>query len=685
MVSPALPLVLGSASPARLETLRRAGVAPYVLVSDVDEDAVVAQARSQYGELAPEDVALVLARAKCEAVAARLAGAEAPDDAPVGALVLGCDSVLELDEEVHGKPVDAAEALARWQRMRGRSGVLHTGHWVIDDRDEGGTGATLGAVASTTVHFATLSDAEIEAYVATGEPLRVAGAFTLDGLGGPYVERIEGDPHNVVGISLPLLREMLASLDVLVVRADAAEPPWPPGLYRHTRACHLAAPVSRASSTRVVAVGRRGYLSRVMANPTGVRAPHLPAASPAAHDREQAEGYVAMVCFKHGPPRLHGVELERTLHDVEHPTRPVDIARLRAALGDHTPATVDPASPHTPLTHGSLVTVEPGGQVEISTPPHAALDTVIEHTRADSAQLVGLLQAPRASPSAATGSTRTALLAASSPRPRYTAMEQAYVPIGPGGAQMMCSSASLQVCLDAGEATGHPLPLGRARTRSAPRWSRCSPTPAATPAPDTRWASARLRSVLGTCPPVTLPPAALGDDPARGWARLADGGAGHLPAPRRRARGPRRRGCPSRPGSRPAPAVSLPVPTTDDLDYHLSTMFPPVRPRGYLEIRYLDAQPGDAWVHPFVLLCALLSSAPRCRRGRWRPPNPPGTGGSRPAGTACRTRGSAPPQPRSSRSAARPSPTSTWPLRPGSAVLDRLPQLVSTPTRRCSA
>src|SRR6476661_7048426 len=215
MVSPALPLVLGSASPARLETLRRAGVAPYVLVSDVDEDAVVAQARSQYGELAPEDVALVLARAKCEAVATRLGGAEAPDDAPVGALVLGCDSVLELDDEVHGKPVDAAEAIARWQRMRGRSGVLHTGHWVIDDRDEGGSGATLGAVASTTVHFATLSDAEIEAYVATGEPLRVAGAFTLDGLGGPYVERIEGDPHNVVGISLPLLREMLASLDVL--------------------------------------------------------------------------------------------------------------------------------------------------------------------------------------------------------------------------------------------------------------------------------------------------------------------------------------------------------------------------------------------------------------------------------------------------------------------------------------
>jgi nucleoside triphosphate pyrophosphatase len=216
MVSPALSLVLGSASPARLETLRRAGVAPYVLVSDVDEDAVVAEARSQYGELAAEDVALVLARAKCEAVATRLAGDEAPADAPEGALVLGCDSVLELDGEVHGKPVDQDEAVARWQKMRGRSGVLHTGHWVIDDRDgqDGGTGATFGAVASTTVHFATISDAEVEAYVATGEPLLVAGAFTLDGLGAPYVDSIEGDPSNVVGISLPLLRELLATLDV---------------------------------------------------------------------------------------------------------------------------------------------------------------------------------------------------------------------------------------------------------------------------------------------------------------------------------------------------------------------------------------------------------------------------------------------------------------------------------------
>lgn len=214
--APAPTLVLGSASPARLTTLQRAGVTPYVLVSDVDEDAVVARARTMYGELAPEDVALILARAKSEAVAAMLSDEQAPPDVPESALVVGCDSVLDLDGEAHGKPADAAEAVARWKRMRGRSGVLHTGHWVIDERaeEDGGTLATFGAVASTTVHFASLSDAEIEAYVATGEPLRVAGAFTLDGLGGPFVSGIEGDPGNVVGISLPLLREMLGEVGV---------------------------------------------------------------------------------------------------------------------------------------------------------------------------------------------------------------------------------------------------------------------------------------------------------------------------------------------------------------------------------------------------------------------------------------------------------------------------------------
>jgi septum formation protein len=213
---PSVPLVLGSASPARLATLRRAGVTPYVLVSDVDEDSARTQAVSQYGELAPVDVALALARAKCEAVAGRLAGDSCPEDAPSGALVLGCDSVLDLDGELHGKPADEAEATSRWQRMRGRAGVLHTGHWLIDDRDEsdGGTGATIGAVASTTVHFANISDQEIAAYVASGEPLQVAGAFTIDGLGGPFVSGIEGDHHNVVGLSLPLLRDLLGEISL---------------------------------------------------------------------------------------------------------------------------------------------------------------------------------------------------------------------------------------------------------------------------------------------------------------------------------------------------------------------------------------------------------------------------------------------------------------------------------------
>jgi septum formation protein len=191
-------------------------VSPYVLVSDVDEDSVVTLAVSRYGELAPEDVALVLARAKCEAVTSLLTSQTCPQDAPLGALVLGCDSVLELDGEVHGKPADQAEAISRWKRMRGTSAVLHSAHWLIDDRDDddGGTGATMGAVASTIVHFAKVTDDEIAEYVATGEPLQVAGAFTIDGLGGPFVSGIEGDHHNVVGISLPLLREMLSEINV---------------------------------------------------------------------------------------------------------------------------------------------------------------------------------------------------------------------------------------------------------------------------------------------------------------------------------------------------------------------------------------------------------------------------------------------------------------------------------------
>lgn len=212
-------LLLASASPARRTTLARAGLDPLVAVSTVDEDATLAAARERFGELDPADAVLVLAQAKAQDVASRLDDLEVEGwDGDEDVVVLGCDSMLELDGDVLGKPADADDAVARWQAMRGRSGVLHTGHWLVDERDTsaGGTGATLGATASTVVHFADLSDDEVAAYVATREPLAVAGAFTIDGLGGPFVERVEGDHHNVVGVSLPLLRHLLAEVDLTI-------------------------------------------------------------------------------------------------------------------------------------------------------------------------------------------------------------------------------------------------------------------------------------------------------------------------------------------------------------------------------------------------------------------------------------------------------------------------------------
>ncbi|MCG2797326.1 MAG: Maf family nucleotide pyrophosphatase [Cellulomonas sp.] len=209
-------LLLASASPARLATLRSAGFDPLVRVSDVDEPAVLAAAATRLGEFDVADAVLLLAQAKALDVASAVEDEGEIDDL----LVLGCDSLLELDGEPFGKPVDAQEATERWRTMRGRIGVLHTGHWLVDTRptapDGPGSGATLGATASTRVHFADVSDAEIDAYVATGEPLAVAGAFTLDGWGGPFVEGVEGDPHSVVGVSLPLLRALLGEVGVSV-------------------------------------------------------------------------------------------------------------------------------------------------------------------------------------------------------------------------------------------------------------------------------------------------------------------------------------------------------------------------------------------------------------------------------------------------------------------------------------
>lgn len=168
-------------------------------MSGVDEEAVTG--------FSPAALAGELARMKAEAVAQRLGA----DRLHVGAeLVLGCDSVFEMDGIAYGKPADAAEAVARWRAMRGGTGTLHTGHHIVElDSDR-----SVGAVGSASVTFAPVSDGEIDAYVATGEPLAVAGGFTIDGLGGPFVERVDGDPHTVVGLSLPLLRRLLRELGV---------------------------------------------------------------------------------------------------------------------------------------------------------------------------------------------------------------------------------------------------------------------------------------------------------------------------------------------------------------------------------------------------------------------------------------------------------------------------------------
>jgi septum formation protein len=192
-------LVLASASPARRRSLAAAGIDPQVVLSGVDESMV--------GAARPDTLCAVLARLKAQAVAEKLRhGPGSPD----GLLVLGCDSVLGFEGEALGRPINAAEAVARWRRMRGRDGVLLTGHALVDL----GSGRTAEAVAETRVFFAEVSDAEIDAYVATGEPLAVAGAFTIDGFGSPFVERIDGDPGTVLGLSLPLLRRLLAELDI---------------------------------------------------------------------------------------------------------------------------------------------------------------------------------------------------------------------------------------------------------------------------------------------------------------------------------------------------------------------------------------------------------------------------------------------------------------------------------------
>ena len=347
--------------------------------------------------------------------------------------------------------------------------------------------------------------------------------------------------------------------------------------------------------------------------------PAQPAAEPAAaplHDRAAAEAYVASVCFKHGPPRLVGAELEWTVHYTGQPRRSLHLPDLVTALAAHAPTTVDPASPQLPLRNGSLVTVEPGGQVEISTPPQASLTGLISAVAADAAELATLLE------SGGLVLGRHGFDSHREPRrllshPRYAAMADAFNTRGPDGLAWMCATAGLQVCLDSGQPD-----------RVAARWAAANalgPVLSALFANSGRsdWASARMRAMFGADPARTGP-APVSGEPAADWARLA------VDAPVL---------CVRRPGgdwSPPKPltfadwidgALGSP-PTVDDLDYHLSTLFPPVRPRGYLEVRYLDSQPDGEWIVPVTLLSALFAdestvdavlAATEPAAGRWLP------------------------------------------------------------------
>ncbi len=318
------------------------------------------------------------------------------------------------------------------------------------------------------------------------------------------------------------------------------------------------------------------------------------------HEVTEAAGYIAAICFKTGPPTLVGAEMEWTVHHRSVPETPLDPVLLRRALGPYAPPTLTPHSPHLALPSGGYVTIEPGGQVEISSAPAASLTALRAAVDTDIAHLVGLL--------GAAGLTlgRTGIDAHRPPRrlldtPRYAAMQRAFDRRGPHGRTMMCSTAGLQVCLDAGEphrvadrwAAVHALgPVLLALFATARRHAGA----------DTRWASARMRAWLGMDPAVTGPVATDGD-PALAWARYA------LAAPVTCVRRPGR-SWDAPPGLTFADWINgaLPDrPTTDDLDYHLGLLFPPVRPRGYLELRFLDAQPAGEWFAPVAVTTALLA------------------------------------------------------------------------------
>ncbi|MEG0212328.1 MAG: nucleoside triphosphate pyrophosphatase [Glutamicibacter sp.] len=199
-------LLLASASWGRKKVLADAGIKFTTQVSEVDEDAVLAAAVARNGEQSPAQTALLLARAKAENVAQA--------DHPAGTVVLGCDSVFELDGVAYGKPHTKEVARERWLQLSGSTGILHSGHWLIDPANPE---QARGQVSSTVVHFSTVDNAEIEAYVASGEPLPCAGAFTIDGLAAAFIESIEGNFQNVVGLDVFVLRGLLAQAGISIV------------------------------------------------------------------------------------------------------------------------------------------------------------------------------------------------------------------------------------------------------------------------------------------------------------------------------------------------------------------------------------------------------------------------------------------------------------------------------------
>ena len=335
------------------------------------------------------------------------------------------------------------------------------------------------------------------------------------------------------------------------------------------------------------------------------------------HDRDHAEGYVASVCFKTGPPRLVGVELEWTVHDCRDLAAVVPAARLARALGPHAPRSLRPYSQERPLPGGGLVTVEPGGQVEISAPPLPSLSRLLTLLEQDIAYLAGLLaSAGLVLGDAGTDPHRPPRRTLNTPR--YAAMQAAFDRLGPHGGTMMCSTAGLQVCLDAG------LP-----DRVAARWSALhalGPVLLAAFANSshlaghrTGWASTRMRTWYATDPSRTRPAGGLlpgGEAASDAYARYAMDAtllcvqrpAGSWDAPPGVTFGDWLAG--ATPSALPTP------PTVADLDYHLGTLFPPVRPRGYLEVRYLDAQPLAGWTAPVAVLAALFADEETVDRAR---------------------------------------------------------------------